>query len=556
MGQQTLMLIEATGIQDYIFGSNQLAQNIGASELVTQATTDWVYQELPQPHNVEQDPTHPDGWCITDRALVANSLAAEVVYAGGGNAMLLFGDDDRADAFARRLTRRILVGSPGPQVVLKRQSFDPEEQALAKLHQGLRKDLARRKLNRSRSAPLMGLGVTAACIYTGGPAVPVDDKRLFETRALGEDQLVSAEVLAKLKARESATDRLNHHLKDVLRAGYEFVYDFDKLGTKGESSYLAVVHADGNHMGDRIKAIGAKFPHPEDNANYVLALRRFSESVQEAASAALNRTAGMLLAPDNIERDDKGQDLLSGVVPIWDNQYLPFRPIVFGGDDVTFVAEGRLGLEIAARYLSEYASHHLADGELINGKLAEGLPAYARAGVAVVKTHYPFSRAYELADDLCQSAKGYIKEWTNRGEPGVTAMDWHFAVAGLVLPLKEVREREYTAREGTLLMRPLRLNDPNQDWRSWQAFYNLTHEFQRQNGEWAGRRNKVKALRDALREGKDATQIFLRNIEATLPPIPRQPEMDSSGWQGGVCGYFDVIEALDFYVQLHGGFRG
>ncbi|MBC8493019.1 MAG: hypothetical protein H8D43_04460, partial [Chloroflexi bacterium] len=50
MAQQTLMLMEATGIQDYIFGSNQLAQNIGASELVTQATTDWVYERLPQPH--------------------------------------------------------------------------------------------------------------------------------------------------------------------------------------------------------------------------------------------------------------------------------------------------------------------------------------------------------------------------------------------------------------------------------------------------------------------------------------------------------------------------
>ena len=36
MSQQVLMLIEATGIQDYIFGSNKLAQNIGASELVRQ----------------------------------------------------------------------------------------------------------------------------------------------------------------------------------------------------------------------------------------------------------------------------------------------------------------------------------------------------------------------------------------------------------------------------------------------------------------------------------------------------------------------------------------
>lgn len=58
MTQSTALLIEASGIQEYIFGSNQLSQNIGASELVTQATTDWLFDErsglLPRPHNVRR----------------------------------------------------------------------------------------------------------------------------------------------------------------------------------------------------------------------------------------------------------------------------------------------------------------------------------------------------------------------------------------------------------------------------------------------------------------------------------------------------------------------
>ena len=32
MAHYTLLLLEATGIQDYIFGSNELAQNIGAGD--------------------------------------------------------------------------------------------------------------------------------------------------------------------------------------------------------------------------------------------------------------------------------------------------------------------------------------------------------------------------------------------------------------------------------------------------------------------------------------------------------------------------------------------
>ena len=32
----------------------------------------------------------------------------------------------------------------------------------------------------------------------------------------------------------------------------------------------------------------------------------------------------------------------------------PLRPIVFGGDDLTFVCHGRIGLALAARYLQYF----------------------------------------------------------------------------------------------------------------------------------------------------------------------------------------------------------
>jgi hypothetical protein len=533
MTQQTLLLVEATGIQEYIFGSNQLAQNIGASELVQLATTNWVYEALPDDHNVKRAAEKPDGWIIENRSLAGDGLAAEVVYAGGGNAMILFADDDEAEKFARRLTRTILEDAPGLGVVLKRQGFDPDGEALAQIHQDLRKALALRKLDRPRSVPLLGLGVTAACVFTGEPAVGLDDER----------RLISAEVRAKLCAEEDGKERLKRHLRDIELAGYDFIYDFDELGSKGTASYLAVIHTDGNNMGKRIRRIGKECPSPADNAVYVRKLRKFSSSVARAARAALNSTVGMLLAPANLI-----EGKLGGIVPIpaKDGQdLLPFRPIVFGGDDVTFVCDGRLGLEVAAKYLHEFTTQPLDDGE----------PAYARAGVAVVKTHYPFSRAYDLAEELCKSAKQYIKKWEDEGEEGITALDWHFAVGGLVLPLGEVRRREYTVeKDVSLLMRPLHLGHPASDWRSWQTFTRLMDEFQDKRGDWYGRRNKVKALRDALRAGPDAVKVFVQTVGQPLPPIPQRPEMKNQGWQGKECGYFDAVEALDFYVRLEGGF--
>jgi len=46
MGIYTLTVIDTTGIQDYIFGSNVLKHNVGASALVHWATNDWVCEEL------------------------------------------------------------------------------------------------------------------------------------------------------------------------------------------------------------------------------------------------------------------------------------------------------------------------------------------------------------------------------------------------------------------------------------------------------------------------------------------------------------------------------
>jgi len=524
MSSYTLTVVDTSGIQDYIFGTNQLQQNVGASYLVDCATRKWVVEVLPSPHNVNDlDSEKP----FTDRAIEDGELDAEVVYAGGGNTVILFASHDLAVEFARCLTRKVLLEAPGLQVVLAHKDFDWHSQPLggkSGVVQGAMNDLALRKANPPSSSPLLGLGVTAACVFTGLPAVDEEPD---------EHRLVSAEVKAKLDAEPDAHDRL----KDLVDwHGYEVPKDFDDFGrTVGESSYIAVIHTDGNEMGKRIQRIRDGFPTASMNREYVRAMRAFSLSVQRAALDALQGTVDKLA---QVVVDGK----IGNEIELRENK-LPFRPIVFGGDDVTFVCDGRLGLNLAAYYLEQFSGHRFKGEE----------PVHCRAGIAVVKTHYPFARAYALAEDLCKSAKAYIKERQQPpySEDGLTAMDWHFAVGGLVRDLKEVRALEYTVPdEGTLLMRPIRLSDPDRDWRSWGTFSRITHEF-RTGKQWRGRRNKVKALRDALRTGHEAVKHFraLYDLDK-LPPIPEQPEMAIQGWQGGRCGYFDAIEAMDFFVPL------
>jgi hypothetical protein len=529
MRQCTLTVIDASGVQDYIFGTNNLKQNVGASYLVECATRGWAVEALPRQHNV----TATDGdTAFTDQRIEDGELKAEVLYAGGGNTAIVFASRDLAIDFAHRLSRRVLSEAPGLRLNLVHHGFDWDTQALGGSSGAMKVAfdlLLRQKEEQSRPWPTLGLSVTAACVYTGLPAVD----------EVGEDEdrhPVSAEVVAKLEAERPAHDRLK---KIISFHGYDVPKDLDDFGrTRGESSYIAVVHCDGNGMGKRIQEIRDSFTPAGSNRRFVAGLRTFSESIRTAALNAL-RSAAHALAGCVVEKE--GKRVIAEVIEIRDNK-LPLRPIVFGGDDVTFVCDGRLGLGLAAYYLREFSRQKLADGQL----------AHCRAGIAVVKAHYPFASAYRLADALCGSAKAYIRERQQppHSENGLTAMDWHFATAGLSSGLEEIRRRQYTVNAEKLLMRPVRLTDPDKHWRSWDTFRRLALEFQ--GGEqWAARRNKVRSLREALRAGPDAVRHFCKVYDTgPLPRIHGQPDMSSQGWQGGRCGYFDAIEAMEFVIPI------
>ena len=127
-------------------------------------------------------------------------------------------------------------------------------------------------------------------------------------------------------------------------------------------------------------------------------LHRFSEGIQTDFETAFRRTVQLLLA--------------SGLAP--EPPVLPIRPIILAGDDVCFVTAGRIGLECARVFLEQLAA-------LTNRE--DGKPYAACAGVVLVHRKYPFHRAYDLAEELCGSAKKFGALLDQEGR--VSAMDWH-----------------------------------------------------------------------------------------------------------------------------------
>lgn len=513
----TLTILDVSGVQNYLFDSNRLPHNIGASYLVERATHEWI----------DEAASNLQGGNIED-----SNVEYELVYSGGGNAVLLFDSRECAVEFTRRYTKRLLTDAPGLRVVVQHTDFEwSQSQSLAEVYTQALRELARKKAEQTPVMPMLGLGVTAPCQYTGLPAVDRDPD--------DDNKFISAEIDAKVRVHDDARERLKKDFADWL-GDYDFAYDFNLFGERGKASYIAVVHADGNGMGKRKEAICQDLENRKDNRRFIQTLSKFSADVNQAGTQAVQETFARMMKWIEA-KEERRNDFIA-----WDEQKkvhrVKFVPLVFGGDDVTFVCDGRLGLSLAAIFLQEFNKQRLE---------VDGTPLFACAGVAIVKNRYPFARAYDMAEELCKSAKREVHGLKEFGIPDALALDWHFAVSGAVLSLSELRKREYTIEDDKrLYVRPYLINAAREPLKSWHAFRGVVREFQ-EGKDWKNRRNKVKELRGQLRQGQDATQQFRELFELPqLPEIAGVSDCREGGWQGKTCAYFDAIEAMDLFEDM------
>lgn len=601
----TVTVLDTAGIQNYIFGSNELRENIGASELLLRATTLLAFKHLTscqETHNIINPQVH--GWDYRkdgdtpEKELAWPSVTAEVIYAGGGNTVILFsGEDshDRARKFVYSLSTDLLTTAPGLAIFAAHVPYNPDDRdtSLPQCVKQAIQNLARLKGELPPPSPLLGLSVTAACTSTGLPAIdrhPSEDKVNLASAA-------SREVWAKWRYSgwQPLPERPNgketptfakKRLRDYFDIGqYLWSDDLDLIGRVPgrEESFIAVVHADGNGMGRRIMELNNLFDehYPGQPRAYITAMRALSQALQKTAKTALEKTAAALQKTlDNAPVDEP-------LHPTRDNKpYFPFRPIVFGGDDVTWVCAGIWGISLARRYLQELEELKLPDfvtllttrtgiardeaERLVRAKQRDGsLPLsnvpYACAGVCIVKTHYPFSQAYAIAESLAMSAKKRVRDL--KPDKAASAIDWHFTTTGLTGSLDDIRRREYWSGDHNLVSRPLVLDDERQltTWRNWKNFHNVWRQFEL---GWFGGRNKMAALNEALRAGPDAVRQFAeaerRGSRLPMLDLGNSGFLLEDGWvkpdkslserikveEETRSAYFDAIEVFDMYVSL------
>lgn len=326
-------------IQAYITQTNKLREIAGASELVQYVCTE-CFQEFCK----DQDIAPAD---------------VDVIIQAAGNIRAVF--RNRADAAKVMLAFPKLVAekAPGLQFIQATLDLDhdhPTYDDVQALEARLREQLP-------VPAVLADWSVTRKCPRTGVPAVATHEGKPIDDATRAKLDYAERHFLAlKLKLDESHT-----FPNDISSIADSRIAD-----KKDKKSFVAVIHADGNNLGQTLMRL-------KDSPIYHNDWKGFSQKLDDAtvgaACAAYQRHFG--------EQHD-----------------IRFRPIILGGDDLTVVCAPDKAIAFTQTYLDEFARRAREHGL---GDLT------ACAGIAFVKQNFPFYYSLDMAEFLCGAAKKRAK---------------------------------------------------------------------------------------------------------------------------------------------------
>lgn len=452
MSERYLTMLDVSQKQSYIFSSNKLKDNVINSVVI---------DRIMKPEYFEKAVASEDIF----------STKKNLVYSGGGHSILEFDSREKGVAFTRTVTAKI-----------HREYADIEVYAVTIPYQSRRED-----------GELMTPGENIKRLSDALRKKKNIRRTVFHQGSFGIEHIDST-TLKPIRIDGPAVDKMSEKEEEIdkkyIPGNYRNVSHFESLGgDKGNSNYIAVVHIDGNAMGERIKKMYEKYGDMEWDV-YRENLRSYSKGVDEDFKSAYKEMAKCVA-----KNLDEGR---LKELKLKDNAF-PVRRIITAGDDVCFVSEGRIGIECAVAFLR------------VLGKKEQGYAACA--GVAIVHQKYPFYRAYEMAELLCKNAKKLGVSLDDRMGKEVSAIDWHIEYGEMGESLEEIRRKYQTADGKRLEMRPYIVSAPKEiseiePFRQYDNFKKLMAGLLSDKISYA--KGKIKEMKMALREGEVRTGYYLK----------------------------------------------
>ena len=215
-----------------------------------------------------------------------------------------------------------------------------------------------------------------------------------------------------------------------LRKNNKDIELFDHMVTeKGKESLLAIVHADGNNMGSKIMGMlqGVK-----DYDKAVKFMRAFT--VTTADCFEKNGDRALKACFENLKEKNKAKPEHQRL----SEERMAYRRIIGSGDDVTFICNARFVMDYVKAYLDAVQNY----------KNTHQWQYSSCAGICIFHSHYPFARAYMIAEQACDdNAKKKVHKTDAMGKTIPVEqgwMDFHFIHSGIGGDLEEIRKSQGT----------------------------------------------------------------------------------------------------------------
>lgn len=544
-----IVLIETSGNQRYIFATNKLREHVGASELTYRVGTETVLKAIGKGDWVKDD---LDGSKLRKNLLdetvnpqIGNGNKVEVIIATSGKAILLVDERKTGENIIRDVTQTALRDMPG-LIVHGAISSDVRDnllnihEAIVEVHRRLEEIRYQMPSNDQR---FLRLPFFAPCATSALPASEIIEfPNRQGTDVYAFSKVTTAKRRALGKARKKFVDdseAIKGRIINLLEKTFaltlpENLEEFEKAFP--ESDWLAVIHADGNGLGEVFLKFD-KYAKSRDGREYIEIYRKFSLALDvctiNAAGFALKRLRNLFKKEEVKE--------------------IPVVPLILGGDDLTVLCDGRHALKFTHDFLSQFekeaekiSTELIVEGEAIRldylkdivGKLQGVIPRVASnafgvprlgicAGIAIIKPHFPFHQAYELAEQLLKSAK-QVKEKIKHPHDGdvvslpSSAVDFHVVYDSAHSDLDDIRGRLKVDGDKTkLFAKPYvttgnLAGQENNEWLEHRRLEELKTRVKAMNDREDGKRklpsSQLHSLREALFLGSGETDARTKLI--------------------------------------------
>jgi CRISPR/Cas system-associated protein Cas10 (large subunit of type III CRISPR-Cas system) len=407
--KKSLVAFDTDHIKNYVFGTDRLKENRGASALLDRLNRQEM-AKIARRYGIEKD---------------------DIIYEHGGSGLFVV-DSKSADEFGQEVQKkyRELTGGgasityvvqPLPAEALQGDRNDLLKHDLSKTHT---LDVMRYKLRAAKDAPVSIQALSShpfmrpcdACgvSYAEEEDRDEEDGDTFYCKScfykMKEDRAFIGQINRKSDGKEQFLwHRIISRLKEE---GYEFggfgkvnrPKDFNEFRQFAENSkeYIGLIYADANNMGALL-----------DELATLQTLKNFAGEVDEAVISAMSRAIKMHLPVVEIERQERKKG--KALVPVF-----PFDILLVGGDDIVMVTSAAKAMDVALAIATEF--RELTDEnklireatETVFSKLvAENRPLREITtprlslcvGVVLAPIKYPFGLLQDMAESSLKFAK-------------------------------------------------------------------------------------------------------------------------------------------------------